>query len=76
MNISAPFIHRPVATTLLTVAVAIAGGLRSWCSRYLHCHRWTFRRFQSMLAYLEPAPTLWRPRLPRRSNANSAISLV
>ena len=25
MNISAPFIRRPVATTLLTVAVAIAG---------------------------------------------------
>ncbi len=25
MNVSAPFIHRPVATTLLTVAVAIAG---------------------------------------------------
>ena len=25
MNISAPFIHRPVATTLLTVAIAIAG---------------------------------------------------
>jgi multidrug efflux pump len=27
MNISAPFIRRPVATTLLTVAVGIAGGL-------------------------------------------------
>jgi multidrug efflux pump len=27
MNISAPFIHRPVATTLLTVAVAIAGAV-------------------------------------------------
>ena len=27
MNISAPFIHRPVATTLLTVAVAIAGAI-------------------------------------------------
>src|ERR1700685_3215223 len=25
MNISAPFIHRPVATTLLTVAIALAG---------------------------------------------------
>ncbi|HEY0786982.1 MAG TPA: efflux RND transporter permease subunit, partial [Acidobacteriaceae bacterium] len=25
MSISAPFIHRPVATTLLTVAIAIAG---------------------------------------------------
>ncbi len=27
MNISAPFVHRPVATTLLTVAIAIAGGI-------------------------------------------------
>src|SRR5665213_2898778 len=27
MNISAPFIHRPVASTLLAVAVAIAGGI-------------------------------------------------
>ncbi len=27
MNISAPFIHRPVATTLLTIAVAIAGAV-------------------------------------------------
>src|SRR5881628_1003245 len=25
MNISEPFIHRPVATTLLTVAIALAG---------------------------------------------------
>jgi len=27
MNISSPFIHRPVATTLLTVAVALAGAV-------------------------------------------------
>jgi multidrug efflux pump len=27
MNLSSPFIHRPVATTLLTVAIAIAGGI-------------------------------------------------
>ena len=27
MNVSAPFVHRPVATTLLTVAVAIAGAI-------------------------------------------------
>jgi multidrug efflux pump len=27
MNISAPFIHRPVATTLLTIAIAIAGSI-------------------------------------------------
>src|SRR6266436_5480762 len=27
MNISTPFIHRPVATTLLTIGIAIAGGI-------------------------------------------------
>jgi hydrophobe/amphiphile efflux-1 (HAE1) family protein len=27
MNISSPFVHRPVATTLLTVAIALAGGV-------------------------------------------------
>ncbi len=27
MNISAPFIHRPIATTLLTVAIALAGAV-------------------------------------------------
>jgi multidrug efflux pump len=27
MNISAPFIQRPVATTLLTVAIALAGAI-------------------------------------------------
>jgi multidrug efflux pump len=27
MNISAPFIHRPVATTLLTIAIAVIGGI-------------------------------------------------
>ena len=27
MSLSTPFIHRPVATTLLTVAVAIAGAI-------------------------------------------------
>src|SRR6202035_5320203 len=29
MNISAPFIRRPIATTLLTVAIALAGGIAS-----------------------------------------------
>src|ERR1700737_5663251 len=27
MNLSSPFIHRPVATTLLTIAIAIAGAV-------------------------------------------------
>src|SRR5277367_2172340 len=27
MNISSPFVHRPVATTLLTIAIALAGAV-------------------------------------------------
>ena len=27
MNLSTPFIQRPIATTLLTVAIALAGGI-------------------------------------------------
>ena len=27
MNLSTPFIHRPIATTLLTVAIALAGAI-------------------------------------------------
>src|SRR6202453_1013487 len=27
MNLSAPFIHRPVATTLITIAIALAGSV-------------------------------------------------
>ena len=29
MNISAPFVERPVATTLLTLAIVLAGAVRS-----------------------------------------------
>jgi len=38
MNISEPFIHRPVATTLLTLAVAIAGaiGFSAAAGRFSH----------------------------------------
>ena len=32
MNLSSPFIHRPVATTLLTVAIAIAGAIAFTCA--------------------------------------------
>ena len=39
MNISKPFIHRPVATTLLTVAVALAGAIAFRCFPYRRCRR-------------------------------------
>ena len=43
MNISEPFIRRPVATTLLTVAIALAGrgGVPAVC-RCRRCRRWIF----------------------------------
>ena len=46
MNISSPFIHRPVATTLLTVAIAL--GRRAWPSSFCpfrRCRRSISRRF-------------------------------
>ena len=44
MNLSAPFIHRPVATTLLTVAIAIAGAIAfHGAAGFSACRRWIFR---------------------------------
>jgi len=37
MNISAPFISRPVATILLTIGVTLAGFWRSSCCRWRRC---------------------------------------
>ena len=45
MNISAPFIRRPVATSLLTVALLLAGRWPIECCRWRRCRRWSFRRF-------------------------------
>ena len=75
MNISAPFIHRPVATTLLTVAIAIAGvdcvpgaaGVAAAAGGFPdHLgERGSARRQRR---------TLWRPRWRRRWSGSSGTS--
>ena len=43
MSLSTPFIHRPVATTLLTIALRWPVRWRTGCCRSRRCRRWTFR---------------------------------
>ena len=45
MNISEPFIRKPVATTLLVVAICSLARRPIGCSRCRRCRRWSFRRF-------------------------------
>ena len=61
MNISAPFITRPVATTLLTIGLA-AGRHRSasGCCRSRRCRRWTSRPSRCRPACPARAPRPWR----------------
>ena len=47
MSPSTPFILRPVATSLLMVAIMLAGAWPITNSRCRHCHKWTTRRSRS-----------------------------
>jgi hypothetical protein len=69
MNLSSVFIHRPVATTLLTLGLALAGTSASSCCRWRHCRRWTSPPFRSQASCPVPAPRPWPPRWPRRWSA-------
>ena len=76
MNLSAPFIDRPVATTLLTAGAGL-GRARSpfGCCRSRRCRRSIFPRSQvsAGAARREPRNHGDRPS-PRRSSASSAAS--
>ena len=56
MIISAPFIVRPVATTLLTLAVVLAGLLSFFLLPVARCRRWTFPPSRCRPACPAPAP--------------------
>ena len=43
MNLSAPFIARPVATMLLSLAILLLGESASACYRRRRCRTWIFR---------------------------------
>ena len=47
MNISRPFINRPAATTLLTIATALAGGIAYKVLPARRCRRWISPQSQS-----------------------------
>jgi hypothetical protein len=73
MNISAPFIRRPVATTLLTVAVALAGAIAFEVLPVAPLPEVDFPTISVSAACREPAPTLWRRPSPLPWSGSSVI---
>jgi multidrug efflux pump len=62
MNISAPFIKRPVATTLLTVAVALAGAVAFSVLPVSPLPRVDFPTISVTAVFPAQAPKSWPPR--------------
>ena len=76
MNLSAPFIRRPVATTLLTVAIAMAGAAAYTVLPVSPLPQVDFPTIAVGAACRAPARRLWRHRWRLRWNANSATLRV
>jgi multidrug efflux pump len=74
MNISAPFIRRPVATTLLTAGIVLVGAIAFNVLPVSPCRRSTSPPSRSPPACPAEVPRSWRPPLPRRWSASSATS--
>ena len=74
MNISAPFIHRPVATTLLTIAIALAGAIAFRVLPVSSLPQMDFPTVSVAASLPGAARRSWLRRSPRRSNGNSAES--
>ena len=74
MNISAPFIRRPVATSLLTAAVLLAGAIAYTFLPVAPLPKWIFPRFRSSRVCRARAPRRWRLPWRLRSSGNSAGS--
>ena len=72
MNISAPFIKRPVATTLLTLGIALPACWHFPNCRSRRCRKSIFRPSRSAPSFPAPVPKPWRPASPSRSNVISA----
>ncbi len=71
MNISEPFIRRPVATTLLTIAIAIAGAIAFTVLPVSPLPQIDFPTIWFDRAYRVQALRSWHPRSRRRWSANS-----
>ena len=64
MNLSRPSSERPMATTLLTVGVALAGALPTCTCRSRPCRRSISRPSRSRRRCRAPIPRPWRPASP------------
>ena len=71
MNFSEPFVRRPIATMLLTIAVALLGVVAYWqlADRFVAACS-NARRLQSLPRCRARAPTLSRLRCLRRSSVS------
>jgi len=74
MNLSGPFIARPVATTLLTLGVALAGMMGYRLLPVAPLPQVEFPTISVQAALPGPAPRPSRPALRRRSSAISVRS--
>jgi len=72
-NFSAPFIRRPVATTLLTIAIFLSGAVAFKFLPAPRSRELIFRPSPSAQAFPAQARKRWLPTLPLRSSAISAI---
>ena len=73
-NFSAPFIRRPVATSLLTIAIFLSGVVAFRFCPSRRFRRWISPPSPSALGFPAQARKRWPPRLPLRSSASLAAS--
>jgi multidrug efflux pump len=69
MNIIAPFVHRPVATTLLSIGVALAGAVSFFLLPVSPLPQVDFPTVSVSASLPGASPEVWRPRSPPRSSA-------
>ena len=74
MNISAPFIARPVATTLLTIGIALAGAARLLELPVAPLPQVDFPTISVQAQLPGASPRRWRPASPSRWSAISGRS--
>ena len=74
MNLSEPFIRRPVATTLLTVGLALAGGIAYFKLPVAPLPQVDFRPSRYRRRWPAPVPTSWPRPWRRRSSGISGRS--
>ncbi len=74
MNMSAPFIARPIATTLLTVGIALAGIFAFFRLPVSPLPQVDFPTISVQAACPAPARTRWPPASPARWSGISARS--